>query len=301
MAKDGDDHAFGSDDTELKLQLVQRYLEAFTQALRRKFKHLWYIDGFAGTGMRTINHPARPGDFMGQEDTPEWTEKRPRSARIALGISPAFDHLILMDRKPKHAAALEALKAENPDRSIQVICGDCNAAIRSAIAGSWSNRRAVLFLDPYGMEVEWETLKAIAATGAIDVWYLFSLEGLYRNAAHDINDVDPTKAAALTKMLGTDAWKDELYSKHQPDLGLFAGIIPDLPEETRRNADVKGLETYVTKRLKTIFPLVLDPYALPVLRPGPQRFSLYCMISNGDYRAMALARKIGDHILKAGK
>ncbi|GAI54351.1 unnamed protein product, partial [marine sediment metagenome] len=37
----------------------------------------------------------------------------------------------------------------------------------------WQNNRAVLFLDPYGMQVNWETIKAIANTEAIDLWYLF--------------------------------------------------------------------------------------------------------------------------------
>ena len=36
-------------------------------------------------------------------------------------------------------------------------------------------RRAVLFLDPYGMEVEWDTMVAIAKTQAIDLWILFPL------------------------------------------------------------------------------------------------------------------------------
>ena len=34
----------------------------------------------------------------------------------------------------------------------------------------WSSHRAVLFLDPYGMQVEWTTIEAIARTGAIDLW-----------------------------------------------------------------------------------------------------------------------------------
>ena len=297
MSKETDEHEFGSDDTDVKLQLVREYSSAYCTALRGKFRHLWYIDAFAGTGSRTIKHPARPGDFM-SEDAPEWIEKRPGSARIALDIKPGFSRFILVDSKPRHATALEALKDEYSDREIKVICGDANKQIRDTISQtSWSNKRALLFLDPYGMEVEWETLEAIAATQAIDVWYLFSLEGIYRNAAHDINDVDPWKRAALTKMLGTDAWEQELYSAHYE--------LPDMfdhtpPEQLRRNADVKGLEAYVTKRLRTIFPLVLEPYALPVARK-PQRFSLYCMISNDDPKALGLARRIGNHILKTGK
>ena len=44
-----------------------------------------------------------------------------------------------------------------------------------------------MFLDPYGMEVEWKTLQAVAATRAIDVWFLFPLAGLYRQANTPIN------------------------------------------------------------------------------------------------------------------
>ena len=32
-----------------------------------------------------------------------------------------------------------------------------------------------LFLDPYGMQVEWETIRSIASTQAIDLWVLFPL------------------------------------------------------------------------------------------------------------------------------
>lgn len=297
MDEELDEHRFGSDDTEIKLELVRKYLTSYSTALGGKFR-LWYIDAFAGTGSRTIKHAARLGDFVTADDTPEWIERRPGSARIALEVVPPFDRVTLMDTKPRHVVALEGLKAEYPGRDIEVVSGDCNRFLQIEIAKmNWSGQRAALFLDPYGMEVEWQTLIDIARTRAIDVWYLFSLEGLYRNAAHDIADVDPTKRAALTKMLGTDDWEKELYSAYQHPTDMF-DFTP--AEERRRNQDVAGLEAYVTKRLRTIFPMVLDPYALPVSRK-PQRFSLFCAIANDDGKAIALARRIGDHILKAGK
>jgi three-Cys-motif partner protein len=37
----------------------------------------------------------------------------------------------------------------------------------------WTRTRAVVFLDPYGMAVEWRTIAATAATRAIDLWILF--------------------------------------------------------------------------------------------------------------------------------
>ena len=50
------DHEFGDQHTELKLSIVEKYLKFFTTALRGKFKELWYIDAFAGTGSRTVRY-----------------------------------------------------------------------------------------------------------------------------------------------------------------------------------------------------------------------------------------------------
>lgn len=72
-----------------------------------------------------------------------------------------FDRLIFMERKPAHCTALEMLKSSHPDRDIHVLNGDANAFIQANINRvNWSYRRAIMFLDPYGMEVAWETLQA---------------------------------------------------------------------------------------------------------------------------------------------
>lgn len=61
------------------------------------------------------------------------------------------------------------LKQEFPDRAarIDIQQGDANEKIQALCAKSWRSRRAVLFLDPYGMQVEWQTIEAIARTKAI--------------------------------------------------------------------------------------------------------------------------------------
>jgi three-Cys-motif partner protein len=40
-------------------------------------------------------------------------------------------------------------------------------------ATDWRSNRGVVFLDPYGLQVTWGTLAAIARTGALDIWVLF--------------------------------------------------------------------------------------------------------------------------------
>jgi three-Cys-motif partner protein len=285
------DHEFGSQATELKLSVVESYLRAFTRALRSKFPELWYIDAFAGTGERTERVPARRGLLFGA--TPEIVIKRRGSAKIAIDVHPQFDRLIFVEKRPRSVVALQELQHQYANRNIDVTAGDANKEVLNLIGGvNWGGVRAVMFLDPYGMSVDWETLKAVAATEAIDVWYLFSLSGLYRQAARRNEDIDPKKRDAITRVLGTDEWERELYA---PRKGL---LIPD--NSLQRTANVRGLEDYVRRRLKTIFPAVLPPLALPILS-GPQRFSLFLAISNPSGPAIGLATRIASHILRVGK
>jgi three-Cys-motif partner protein len=195
------DHEFGGVSTDLKLSMVHDYLSAFTRALESKFSERWYIDAFAGTGERTVRLDAIAANLF-NEETPDRVERRRGSAQLAIDTAPPFNRLIFMDQKAKHCEALRALAKAHPEKRIDVLQGEANAEIRRLIANhSWASTRAVMFLDPYGMSVEWETLRAIRGTGAIDVWYLVSLAGLFRQAARDESALDEKKSAALTRML----------------------------------------------------------------------------------------------------
>jgi three-Cys-motif partner protein len=288
-----DEHEFGGQHTELKLALIRGYLSAFTTALNDKPFSLWYFDAFAGTGRRTVRVEARGGDLF-EQPAPERIEQRKGSAQIALETDPPFDRLVFMDNKPRHCEALRRIRANHPERRIDVFDGDANEIIqKEMMQRDWRSVRAVMFLDPYGMEVEWKTLEAIANTRAVDVWYLFPLSGLYRQATKKHAKIDPDKRAALNRMLGSGEWEDHLYSK-SPQSGLF-----DSDGDLERTANVRELEEYVRGRLKQIFAQVLPPLQLPI-RSRPQRFSLFFAISNPAPLAVRLASKIASHILKVG-
>lgn len=271
------------------MSIVKGYLNAYTLALRTYFKHLWYIDAFAGTGSRTVRTERR-GATLVETPVPEIIEQRRGSAQIALDVNPAFDFIVFIEKNRNYAAALHDLAAKYLQRRIYVAEEDANSALRSLVASnSWQDKRAVVFLDPYGMEVEWTTLQALAGTEAIDVWFLFSLAGLFRQATRKLTDIDDHKRAALTRMFGSDSWETELYPSGAPDM------FGDLPER-RRELDPRGLERYVQRRLSEIFAAVLDPLALPTDR-GPQMFSLFLCISNKSPEAIGLARRIGNYLL----
>lgn len=76
-------------------------------------------------------------------------------------------------------------------------------------------QRAVVFLDPYGMSVRWDTLRFLAETSRADIWYLFPLHATLRQLSHDHAALDPSKRAALNEVFGTSGWETRFY-EHQP-------------------------------------------------------------------------------------
>lgn len=285
------DHAFGNVSTDLKLSMIESYLQAFTTALRPQFSELWYIDAFAGTGERVVRQQAIPDDLLPGAD--ERIERRRGSARIALEVEPHFDRVVFMERKKVYCLALQRLKEQYPGRSIDIVRGDANQTIVDAIREiRWAGKRAVMFLDPYGMELNWTTLEKIRATEAIDVWYLVSLAGLFRQATRDPSKLDERKRAAITRMLGTDEWYDAWYNAPKK-----VDLLGEFDEMHQRTADVEEIETFVGNRLKSLFPKVLKPMRLKNDRGVPM-FSLFLAISNPAPKAIGLATRIGNSILK---
>ncbi len=52
------DHCFGGAWTEIKLDILEKYLDFYTVALKKQRFELLYIDAFAGSGTRTEKIPA---------------------------------------------------------------------------------------------------------------------------------------------------------------------------------------------------------------------------------------------------
>lgn len=111
------------------------------------------------------------------------------SAHLALMTHPRFDRYIFIERNADRCAQLDSLKAEFPDLAadIRVEQGEANEEIRKICDRDWRSHRAVLFLDPYGMQVEWQTIEAIAKTAAIDLKSVFpgvAEPGVLRNSSN---------------------------------------------------------------------------------------------------------------------
>jgi three-Cys-motif partner protein len=295
-------HIFGGPDTAKKLRCLQEYLQAFSIALRHQQFDCVYIDAFAGSGTRTEVIPALPL-FERQLAQPQEVTT-PGSARIAIYIDPPLHSIVLIEQDASRFAELERLAAEHPGRGIVVLKGDANTFVQSLCARTgWRvskpgrrGIRGVIFLDPYGMEVSWHTVEAIAKTEALDCWYFFPLSGLYRNAPHDPAKLDAGKQATLDRVLGATDWRERWY-EHQ----ILPKDLLETQAQAIRRTDVDAIEAYVKERLATAFKgAVLAPVRLHH-RNGAPLASLFFAVSNPSSAAVKLATDIASHILNSGK
>jgi three-Cys-motif partner protein len=177
--------------------MLERYFSAFNTALKNKAFKRVYIDGFAGSGdfQHTVGSEKRT--LFGEEGEP--VDVHAGSARRALRATPPFDEIILIEQNRKFAESLESLIAAEGHDNARVERGDVNEVLRDICRlANWRRRRGVIFLDPFGMHVDWSTLQLIAETQALDLWFLFSIAGLVRNLPHRADRLDQSKRSAVT-------------------------------------------------------------------------------------------------------
>ncbi len=283
-----EDHYFGGAWTEIKLDILRKYLDFYTKALSKQGFELLYIDAFAGTGSRTEIIPSAP--ILNQEKEKVSLDG---SARIALNIEKQFDRYLFIETNSKRIKELEKIRAEFRNTYIRIENADANNVIADLASKSiWdcNKFRGVIFIDPYGMEVSWETLKAIKTTESFDIWYLFPISGVCRQAARDYSKMEEYKKKALDKLFGTRDWEKAFYQKVSQQ-----GLWED-KENTVRTVTIKQMEEWVSNRLKSIFSFVSKPVVLPP--KGAQLYSLYFCVTNSSPKAIGLAQKAANFIIK---
>ena len=287
-------HRFGGDWTEEKLIRLRKYLHAYTIIFDRnkqaQYLTTFYVDAFAGTGSRSTQ-AKDSGSTLALFDEDESSNIQSfykGSAQVALDIEPSFDHYLFIDSNPAFVQELEALKVKYPDKAnrIDVTQAEANSYLqRWCRRMDWGRNRAVVFLDPYGMAVSWDTVAALGRTRAIDLWVLLPL-------AQAINRMLPREGLPmtawgnrLTAFFGTAQWLEAFYRPSaQP--GLF-----DDAAGFEKQANFESIGVFFAERLKTVFPQVAGNSLMLMNSRNVPIFALYFAASDGT------AVKIANHIL----
>lgn len=280
-----------------KIKALKRYLEAYMTIMKGKpnvsspFKKV-YFDAFCGSGARLVSE-------LPLFDGTELISITENSPRAALDVNPQFDQYVFCDIKPNYVKKLKtSLLGDEYDLSTsRFIVGEANAEIASFCRSTnWKETRCVMFLDPLGTSVNWQTLEIIAKTGAIDLWYLFpSGLGPVRMTPRSGNVPDKW-AQKLTTLWGDDSWDEVSYSVESVD-----DLFGDHEQKKTKTGRAIDFEFAFIEKLKTIFAAV-SPSALRLYNSkGSHMFSLLFACSNAKPVAFGPALKIAKHIIEMQK
>ncbi|MBN8545102.1 MAG: three-Cys-motif partner protein TcmP [Ignavibacteria bacterium] len=282
------DH-FGGNWTITKLRTLNDYLEAYKKIFDKNLKAqsftTHYIDAFAGKGDLVFEDSIEGNLF-------EMEAHYPGSAKIALDIKSPFHHYHFIEKDRSRCQKLEELKRQYAwakDR-VHIYNGDCTQELTKILKSFHITKdRAVIFLDPFGMHVEFDLLKTIAKTKMVDLWILVPhAVGFMRQLQKDGEIIDSVRGK-LDRVFGETDWFEKFYKEYSVE-NLFG------EEETIliKAVNEKELIEYYVSRLGEIFHKVApNPLILKNTKNIPI-FALCFAASNekGSETAINIARHL---------
>jgi len=282
-----------------KLDRLREYLSAYTTIMSTQpwCQGFHYIDAFAGPGSHVVRH-RRSSDSLESlineaadfaRTDPGQREFLAGSPRVALEIDPPFSTYVFVEKSEERAAALESLEREYPGRQIRVRRTDCNSYLRQLVTKSpkaWKLNRAIVFLDPFGMQVPWETIELLAKSQAIEIFVNFPVGMAIQRLLLRSGEFTGAQRRKLDEYLGSAEWYEVLYSRRRT---LFGDDDVEKVE-----ASGKKLVKWYQGRLKAIFGHVSRTALIRNTKGG----HLYYLILASP---KATAKKIADHVLSAGE
>ncbi len=275
-----------------KLDGLEKYLDAYTRALKKQPFDLVYIDAFAGAGKSKLRDSwADPEgdsealfdlDFEKQEE--QFIEGSPRRA---LGIETPFRQHFFFDADPDRGELLTDLKTEHPTRKIEISVGDGNALIQDLVPRlTGRNIKGIAFLDPYGHHLHWATLECLGRTGKFEVLVNFPLGMAINRLITRSGEIPDKWRGELNLCFGSNEWEELVYADR---VDLFGNT-----SRTKVEDAAERLLLYYSGRLKKLFGHASKPSLVRNSHGTP----IYYMIWAGPH---SLGQKIASHILSKGE
>jgi len=181
--------------TELKLEYIKKYLEAYSNILRSTFPEYYFIDAFASSG------------FYKKRKTRELIYGSPL---IALNIQPPFTKYFFIELNKNKADCLESERKNNySNLDAKIKNGDCNIIIDSILSYINDSIPFIALLDPQAGDLYWETIHKISQKKKVEVLINFPFGMAIRRYMPLTKGKNITKNMKnkLNRIFGDDNWE----------------------------------------------------------------------------------------------
>lgn len=173
-----------------KLRILNKYMDLFTVGMKNKWEGLIYVDLFAGPGRCIV--PESRDEFDG-------------SPLLAMKAKNPFKQLYFIEQQTANIAALK-FRTEK-DARVKILPMNCNLAVDEIIAKKRSNTLYLIFVDPTGLDIHFDTLRKLSNALPCDFLINWFMSAIVRNLKQwsEIGE-----SARLDKFFGTSDWKKSL-------------------------------------------------------------------------------------------
>jgi three-Cys-motif partner protein len=268
---------FGGSWTEAKMEIVVDYAKAYLTIMNKQdWAKTIYFDGFAGSGI------------IETEETED--VKKGTALRVLDIVDPKpFDLYYFVELNEDHKKQLEQNVSDNYfGRNAHVVKADCNDKL-TRLAGylkANKNFRALAFIDPYGMSVNWRSIDALKGLG-IDLWILVPTGiGVNRMLKTDGN-ISDSWFIKLEKFLGIS--KEEIKKTFYKELMYQDLFGEDVTINVKEVNSINKIHDLYKQRLKTVFKSVSEPF---VLRNSANSIMYHFMMATNNNTALQIANDI---------
>jgi three-Cys-motif partner protein len=267
---------FGGNWTEEKMNIIVKYASAYLTIMsKQSWVRTIYFDGFAGSG------------FI-ETDGSEPMKKGTALRILDLSDPKPFDIYYFVELDEEHVTELNSNLKNHPLRkNIYIQREDCNKKLvaLSDYLKEHANYRALVYIDPYGMSINWSSIESLKGQG-VDLWILVPTGmGVNRMLINDGNISD----SWLQKLENFTGYSREEIMKHfyrsRTRQTLF-GEETNIQKE--RNAALLAGELY-TRKLKQVFSDVSKPY---VMRNSHNAIMYHFMMAANNKTAIKIANEV---------
>ncbi|PJZ86802.1 three-Cys-motif partner protein TcmP [Leptospira levettii] len=228
--------------SEIKIEILKKYASAYNQILiNQKFiRKRIYIDAFSGAGV----HFSREKEKL-----------VPGSATVALNSLPPFTHYHFIDLNEDK---LNFLRENSLERdNVKYHSEDCNEVLLNKLLPTISFKnyeRALLILDPYGLQLDWKVIEMAGKSEAIEIFLNFPIMDMNRNVLRrDRTKVSKTNAERMNRFWGDNSLESAAFNSEETLFGF---------EEVK--TDNQTIVNEFRKRLKEVAGFGYVPEPIPM-------------------------------------
>ena len=290
---------WGGQWTEEKLDTFAKYVNAYLKIMNsHRDKYNWtliYFDGFAGSGSRygETNSVSELLLDMFDDDVIRCDEinlYQGAAERILSIEQKGFDYYYFIDKSQESINKLrnKIEKYCSSDRTLEFRCSDANEEVVKMSKALKANPklRAMVLLDPFGMQVSWDTIASLANTHT-DLWILIPTGVIVNRLLDRKGELRHIETLSSFFGLSEEDIKGFFYKKQ-----VVNTLFGEEEIVTKVSQPIKRIAELYIERLRTIFDYVTEePLIMYNTRHTP--IFHFAFASNNE-----TAKKIAKDIIK---